>query len=196
MFAARHAVSRPASACRTEVILCLAWLCWIAPFATACRADAVQDAGREDQLRAGYLLNFAKFVGWPAANITDPFTVCFIGASGVRDAFAAGASGKRIGNRAIVIRILDEHASPAECQMAYLDANEPASQKSAAGDVIAGVLTVSNRPDFIHSGGIIELFTDNNRLRFSINLDNARHAGLRVSSSILQLATKVEETAK
>jgi hypothetical protein len=33
-------------------------------------------------------------------------------------------------------------------------------------------------------------------MRFNINLDNARHAGLRISSSLLQLASHVEETGR
>jgi YfiR/HmsC-like len=196
MAAARHAVSRLGSACRASVILGLTCLSWIVPFATTCRADAVQGAGREDQLRAGYLLNFAKFVEWPAAKSSDPFTVCFIGASGIRDSFASGASGKQIGTRPIVIRTLEGRAPLAGCQMVYIEANQLASQKILPGDASAAMLTVSDGPDFIHVGGIIELFTESNRLRFSINLDNARRAGLRVSSSLLQLASKVEETAK
>jgi hypothetical protein len=39
---------------------------------------------------------------------------------------------------------------------------------------------------------MIGLFTEHNRLRFNINLENARQAGLRISSNLLQLASAVE----
>ena len=54
------------------------------------------------------------------------------------------------------------------------------------------MLTVSDGNGFAHSGGTIELFTQQNRLRFIINLENARHAGLRISSNLLQLAASIE----
>ena len=46
---------------------------------------------------------------------------------------------------------------------------------------------------FARNGGIIELFTEENRLKFIINVDNARRAGLRISSRLLQLAATVEQ---
>jgi hypothetical protein len=52
---------------------------------------------------------------------------------------------------------------------------------------------VSDAKEFLRNGGIIELFTDENRLKFNINVDNAHRAGLRISSSLLQLAAAVEQ---
>ena len=56
-----------------------------------------------------------------------------------------------------------------------------------------GLLTVSDSANFLHEGGIIALFAEGNRLRFRISLGNARHANLRISSSLLQLASSVEK---
>ncbi len=39
---------------------------------------------------------------------------------------------------------------------------------------------------------MIELFTENHRLRFLINVDNAQQAGLRISSDLLKLAAGVQ----
>ena len=61
------------------------------------------------------------------------------------------------------------------------------------GVLRAPVLTVSNGKDFAHLGGIIELFTEGNRLRFIVNLANAKRAGIKISSSLLQLASVVEK---
>ena len=56
----------------------------------------------------------------------------------------------------------------------------------------ATALTVSDAADFTARGGVIRLFTEKNRLRFVINLDNAHRAGLRISSNLLRLASSVE----
>jgi len=43
------------------------------------------------------------------------------------------------------------------------------------------------------AGGMIELFAEDNRLRFKVNVENAERAGLRISSNLLQLAASVEK---
>ena len=76
--------------------------------------------------------------------------------------------------------------------MLYIDAG----QFPSAADLIvtrpAALLTVSDAPDFLRNGGIIALFDEGNHLRFRISVDNARHANLRISSQLLQLASAVE----
>ena len=160
-----------------------------------CPAADLPDAAREAHLRAGYLLNFAKFVEWPTSAATDALTVCFVGGAGIRDSFAAGSGDKQIGTHPLVTRTITGRDTPAGCQVLYVEAAAPFYKDYMSGAVSPALLTVSDAHDFIHKGGIVELFTESNRLRFNINLDNARRAGLRVSSSLLQLASHVEETA-
>ena len=50
------------------------------------------------------------------------------------------------------------------------------------------VLTVSDGKGFSQSGGIIELYIDDGRIRFAINVDAADHAGVHLSSRLLGLA--------
>jgi hypothetical protein len=53
------------------------------------------------------------------------------------------------------------------------------------------VLTISDAKNFAANGGMIELFTENHRLRFRINARSAHRAGLRISSDLLKLAVGV-----
>ena len=163
---------------------------------TPCRAAASPQPVREDHLRAGYLFNFAKFVEWPNSGATDVLTICFVGGIGIRDSFAAGGDGKQVGTRAVVTRTLSRRESTEGCAVLYVEAAAPFSQEYMNSIGVPGLLTVGDAPDFIRKGGTIELFADNNRLRFNVNLDNARRAGLRISSSLLQLASRVEVTGK
>ena len=145
---------------------------------------------REDQLKAGYVFNFVKFVEWPTSVPADVLTVCFAGAEGVHDALALGIENKRVGSRRLSVRRLQDAKAASGCNVLYLAA---AVAPDGPPTVEPTVLTVSDAKGFARNAGIIELFTVNNRLRFSINVDNAQQAGLRISSSLLQLAATVEK---
>jgi len=148
-------------------------------------------AERSDALKAGYLFNFLKFVEWPLIVPASTLNVCFVGSSGVHDEIAGRLSYQRIGTRRIVTRRVAAGEPLDSCQVLYVDAD----QLPAVAELIytrpAALLTVSDAPDFLSGGGIIALFDRGNRLRFRISADNARLANLRISASLLQLASAV-----
>jgi hypothetical protein len=154
-------------------------------------AQADDEIAREDQMKAAYLFNFAKFIEW-SPNAKGPIRICFIGAEGVHASLSASTAGKTIGTRAIVTSILQIAESRLGCDVIYLDAafDVPALMQDATGNTS---LTVSDAGDFTRHGGIIYLFKYENRLRFDINLDNARRAGVKISSNLLKLASRVEQ---
>lgn len=146
---------------------------------------------RADQLRAAYLFNFLKFVELPQVGGAT-IRVCFIGARGVQDALATSTVDKRIGTRSIDTAELAADGNWSGCDVVYLDAAEDVrtALAHAAGN---DALTISEAGDFTQYGGIIRLFTEDNRLRFDINVGNARRAGLKISSDLLRLASRVEQ---
>ena len=153
----------------------------------AARADT--DGGRrEDQFKAAYLYNFMKFVEWPPSTASSMLTVCFRGADGVLDALSTGIESKRIGTHGIVARRLDEGASLEGCNVLYIDATAAPDHPPA----MPALLTVSDAASFVGDGGMIELFTQEQRLRFLINIQSAQHAGLKISSDLLKLAAGVK----
>jgi hypothetical protein len=175
------------SGARAVLLSLLAWMTTTAGVRTEAADSALN---RENQLKAGYLLNFAKLVEWPATAPADTLTICVAGASGLYDTLASGLGGKRIGNRTLAAYKLAENESRDRCSVLYVDA-AASTQARSLPDRTTAALTVSDAKNFARSGGIIELFTENNRLRFIINLENARHAGLRVNPNLLQLAASV-----
>jgi hypothetical protein len=58
----------------------------------------------------------------------------------------------------------------------------------------AGVLTVSDIPQFARRGGMIELVLAGNKVRFEINVAATARAGLTLSSELLKLAVVVRKT--
>ncbi len=53
------------------------------------------------------------------------------------------------------------------------------------------ILTVSDIPGFMESGGTIQFVLLENRVRFAVNLNPARKCGIVLSSQLLKVATKV-----
>jgi len=145
---------------------------------------------RTEALKAAYLFNFLKFVELPSASTT--IGVCFVGARDVYDALTHSTENKKLGSRAIVTMELTADASWSGCDVVYLDATADVRTllANAAG---TSALTVGEADDFTAGGGIIRLFTQDNRLRFDINVVNARRAGVKISVSLLRLASHVEQ---
>ena len=55
------------------------------------------------------------------------------------------------------------------------------------------VLTVSDGKGFLRSGGVIEFYIQDGRMRFIINLDALDRAGVRLSSRLLELAKTIRD---
>jgi hypothetical protein len=151
------------------------------------------DVRRETQLKSGYLLNFIKFVEWPQAAAEGPVTVCFLGAASMRETLEVGIENKRVGSRPLAVRQIEESNKTDGCNVLYVEEKWASTLPIASHEPRPPILTVSDAREFAHHGGIIELFTDANHLRFIINVDNAHRAGLRISASLLQLAAVVEQ---
>lgn len=163
-------------------------LCALASSAVADEAGA-----RADQIKAAYVFNFVKFVEWPADAADAPIQICFVGAPGVHDSLRSATADKRVGARRIVSRPLKQGESAAGCAVVYLDAQAMNDDAAMLQNVRTAALTISDAQRFTRSGGAIQLFTEENRLRFVINVENARRAGIRISSNLLKLASNVEQ---
>jgi hypothetical protein len=60
----------------------------------------------------------------------------------------------------------------------------------------SSVLTVADGNGFLEGGGMIQLLSENNRVRFAINVDAATKAKLKLSSKLLSLAKAVNGNVK
>jgi len=149
----------------------------------------------EAEIRAAFILNFAKFTEWPAEVFADaetPLTVGFVGADDARTAFAALSTGKEINGRKIVVLQLDSVLKARQCQILFF--------RKSNGDFAVGALEVANvsrtltigeAENFLTRGGMIRLFVDDNRMRFDVNVGAATRSKIRLSSKLLALAHTV-----
>ena len=159
-------------------------------------AHAEQPISDERLFKAAFIYNFAKFTRWPEDAQDDPqntLTLCTAGQDQlISDLRRLG--GKIIGSRPVSVRAFKNLQSPGDCQLLYIADSEKKRYKrilaSLRGDP---VLTISELPGFARSGGIIELYRKEAQTHFIINLNNARTAGLELSSRLLNLAMVIDQ---
>jgi hypothetical protein len=146
--------------------------------------------------KAAYIFNFGKLVSWPQDTWQSkdmPFNLCTLGKDDVIDALKK-LSGRKIKGHPVSIQSFNNNVPTGLCQILYIVNSSDQSRLKVLDNVSQpAVLTVSEIPDFIEKGGIIELYREENRTRFKINLANAHQLGLEISSRLLALATVVED---
>jgi hypothetical protein len=153
-------------------------------------------AAPEYQVKAAFLYNFAKFVEWPAETLqgASALRVCVFGGDPFGPALPATLQGKTVQERPVVVARPTTVADMAACHILFVGSSEdhevPRLLPSLAG---SGVLTVGESQEFARQGGMITFHRDGNKVRFEINADAAERAGLRISSQLLKLATRVTQ---
>lgn len=162
----------------------LATLC--AAVAAASAGAAAQDATLEYRVKATYLLNFTRFVEWPApAAPGAPLTICVARANPFGTFLASTLAGERANGRPLTSRVVSTPDS--SCGVLFVPGGVPPGPfLQAAGS--APVLTVGESPDFLQRGGMIAFVVADGRVRFTINPAAAQRSRLVISSRLLQLA--------
>ena len=150
----------------------------------------------EYQVKAAFLLNFTRFVTWPSRPPSDtatPFTVCVAGTDPFGSVLDDVFEDHTVGSRPVSIRRQPLDASVHACQMLFVaDIQEPHVRELLDRVDRQSVLTVGEGEDFATLGGIIGLTLQANRIRFSINRQQAERAQLTIRATLLNLATIVQ----
>lgn len=150
----------------------------------------------EEEIKAAFLFNFARYVQWPEGSFDDrgtPVRVCVLGADDFARIVSANVSGKSVDDRSVEVVDLKDPASLGGCHILFVGDETGTSRRALLGEIgKRPVLTVSDSEGFAREGGIANFYRDDNKVRFEINPGAARVAGLKISSQLLRLAKVVE----
>jgi hypothetical protein len=155
--------------------------------------SALEAQGADEyRVKAAVLYNLAKFVDWPPDVFgagTAPLHVCVLGVDPFGDALETAFAGHQIGGRGSVVRRIGD-VEPG-CHVLFISGSER-KRMAAITDRLrgSGVLTVSEEAGFAESGGMIELFTDGDRVRFNLNIAALEEGRLRASARLREIAAK------
>ncbi|HKI02625.1 MAG TPA: YfiR family protein [Thermoanaerobaculia bacterium] len=163
---------------------------WAAP-----GAAAAQPAASEYDVKAAFLYNFTKFVEWPDSVFPGDrsnFQVCVLGADPFGKSLQVIAD-EQVAGRGITLLRTPKMSDPEGCQILFICQSE----KEDLTEILAElrdvpVLTVGDTSGFIDRGGIINFTLEGGKVRFEINQEAADRAGIKISSKLLRLATRVK----
>ena len=152
---------------------------------------AKEPALDEYAVKSAFLYNFAKFVIWPLESFPadhPSLNICLIGDAPFGSSLEA-ISSKTIHERQLTVQRIDNIEAISSCHVVFISESETDRLKPILESARRHhVLTVSDIERFDLSGGMIHLFTANEKIRFSINHEAANLAGLEISSQLLKLS--------
>jgi hypothetical protein len=178
----RRRLPRP----RAALLVLAAWL----P-ARALHAQAL-GGSLEYQVKAAYLLNFTRYVEWPAQAFTSPtapIDICLLGTDPFDGALDQAVAGRATRGRPLIVKLKSTVAAARYCPVVFVPGalwrRNPTLLEQLRGH---GVLTVGESRAFAEAGGVIGFVIEEGSIRFVVNLDARDRAGLRISSRMLALA--------
>lgn len=150
----------------------------------------------EPQVKAAYLYNFGKFIHWQnPQSASDSFDICVLGKNPFGHALASTVAGEKIDGKDIRVKHISRLPAAIHCRVLFVSSSEEGRLKSVlAVAKQSSLLTVSDMPGFAQRGGMIELVTQEGRIRFQVNVSAISDASLTVSSELLKVAVKVIST--
>jgi hypothetical protein len=147
---------------------------------------------REYQVKAAFLFNFAQFVDWPPsvfAEESTPLAICVLGDDPFGSYLDEIVRGELVNSRRLTIQRFRAPDELKGCQVLFVSHSQTKNlARALASARTMDALTVSDVDDFAERGGMIQLKTDNGKIRIMINVNAAKASSLVISSKLLRSA--------
>ena len=144
----------------------------------------------EGEVKSAFVLNFFKFVEWPASAFSspeDPILLTILGNDPTATSLAY-LDGKKVSGRRVDVRRVPNLAALERCHVLFVGASEKAKLVQVLGAVQRwATLTVADFEGFVGRGGTIGFVRQDDRVGFEINEEAARKVGLKVNAKLLYL---------
>ncbi len=147
----------------------------------------------EYQLKAVFLLNFARYLDWPEGRLSAgaPLTICVLG----RDPFGQALAlidGKQAQGREVRAKLVGDIEETGSCHVLYISDSESRRVGSQLAQLAGrAILTVSDMEGFTDLGGAIGLVNLDDRIGFDINQATLQRDRLKARSQLLKLARRL-----
>jgi hypothetical protein len=145
-----------------------------------------------DEVKSVFLYHFGTYVEWPN-DASDTLTIAVLGAEGFAETLQTLLIGRTIDDRPVRARAIGDVSELTDEQILFIGA----SKTSGLDEMLPAleqrpILVVTDSPDGLRKGAIINFLVVDEHIRFEIALGAARSAGLTLSSRLLSAALRVE----
>jgi hypothetical protein len=147
----------------------------------------------EYEVKAAFLYNFAKYVQWPAPQ-RSTLVIGVLGKDPFGPLLDEVMEGQSVQRRSVVIRRFARIEDVSGADILFVCSSERGNLPAIfAALQRRPVLTVADMDQFPELGGMINLTTEEKHVRFEMNPDAIRRAGLKAGSQLYRLARIVKE---
>jgi len=170
----------------------IVWILTIFLCISGTHLPAQAPPSREYQLKAAFLFNFTQFVEWPPEILTsngEPFVIGVLGENPFHSFLEELVSGEKVNGHPVSVRFYKNTADIKDCHILFIS-RATVQVKEQVIEPLKGrsILTVSDNQDFLYDGGMIRLFTKDNKIKMEVNAEASKAARLAISSKLLRLA--------
>jgi hypothetical protein len=154
------------------------------------------DTALEYDVKAAFLLNFVRFVQWPAASFPEPgapVCICVLRQNPFGDTLDRLVEGESVSGRPVSVRRIWTPDEAPACHVLFVPQSVLLEDGDAAVPADPGLLTVGESDAFLRRGGVIAFYTEAGRIRFAVNQDSAERSKLRFSARLLRVARLVRD---
>jgi YfiR/HmsC-like len=167
-------------------------------------SDAAQaaesDAKAEYNVKAVFLLNFARFVEWPEKSLPtldEPLVIGVLGDNPFGGLIEQAIRGETLHGRRMEFRhfpsLMQDFPS---AHVLFVSRSENNKLPTVIRELKnSPVLIVGEADRFAHRGGMINFVTVDKNVRFEVNPEEAERAGLKLSSKLLNLPKAIRVSA-
>jgi hypothetical protein len=148
----------------------------------------------EYEVKAVFLYNLAKFIEWPEKSMDNSsnITLYVLGDDPFGDHLNS-IKGKLIQGKTLAVKQIDSPDALRNVGILFISSSE----KEQLHDILKGIsgkpiLTVGDTQYFAKRGVMVNFFIENNKIRFEINMEAAKMAGLKISSNLLKMGKIIQ----
>ena len=170
-------------------------VCLLLMFVSVC-SYAETKVAAEYQVKAAFLINFAKFVEWPSESLNEASQEIILGIVGddpFKDEIEAAAGKSKVQNRTLVVKRFKNKDDIEFCHILFICSSEKKNLNDIKNKISNwDVLTISEVDGFAEKGVVINFKTVAGKIRFEINEEAADSADIKVSSQLMKLGILVK----
>lgn len=151
----------------------------------------------EYEVKAAFLLNFARLIDWPKdfrPKDGAPWVVGVVGDADVLATLRKSLDKAKVDDSPVAVRPVAGPGELAGAHILFITRDGQGSDEVAAAAAGRPILTVGETEHFATRVGMVNFVNRDKKLRFEINHESAQAAGLKISSRLLRLALLVEDS--